>query len=50
MNMQLVNEVTKSQLKKDVPFFKSGSTVRVHVKIKEGDKSRIQVFEGLVIA
>ena len=50
MNMQLVNEVTKSQLKKDVPFFKSGSTVRGHVKIKEGDKSRIQVFEGLVIA
>ena len=50
MNMQLVNEVTKSQLKKDVPLFKSGSTVRVHVKIKEGDKSRIQVFEGLVIA
>ena len=50
MNMQLVNEVTKSQLKKDVPFLKSGSTVRVHVKIKEGDKSRIQVFEGLVIA
>ena len=50
MNMQLVNEVTKSQLKKYVPFFKSGSTVRVHVKIKEGDKSRIQVFEGLVIA
>ena len=49
MNMQLVNEVTKSQLKKDVPFFKPGCTVRVHVKIKEGDKSRIQVFEGLVI-
>ena len=50
MNLQLVNEVTKSQLKKVIPFFKSGSTVRVHVKIKEGDKSRIQVFEGLVIA
>ena len=50
MNLQLVNEVTKSQLKKDIPFFKSGSTVRVHVKIKEGDKSGIQVFEGLVIA
>ena len=50
MNLQLVNDVTKSQLKKDIPFFKSGSTVRVHVKIKEGDKSRIQVFEGLVIA
>lgn len=50
MNMQLVNEVTKSQLKKDLPEFRSGCTVRVHVKIKEGDKSRIQVFEGLVIA
>ena len=37
-------------MKKDIPFIKSGSTVRVHVKIKEGDKSRIQVFEGLVIA
>ena len=50
MNLQLVNEVTKSQLKSDIPFFRTGSTVRVHVKIKEGDKSRIQVFEGLVIA
>lgn len=50
MNMQLVNEVTKSQLKKDVPEFRSGCTVRVHVKIKEGDKSRIQVFEGIVIS
>ena len=50
MNLQLVNEVTKSQMKKDIPFFRTGSTVRVHVRIKEGDKSRIQVFEGLVIA
>ena len=50
MNLQLVNDVTKSQLKKDIPFFKSASTLRVHVKIKQGDKSRIQVFEGLVIA
>lgn len=49
MNLNLVNEVTKSQLKKDVPAFRSGSTVRVHVRIKEGDKSRIQVFEGVVI-
>lgn len=49
MNMNLVNEVTKSQLKSDIPEFRSGCTVRVHVKIKEGDKSRIQVFEGLVI-
>lgn len=50
MNLNLVNEVTESQLKPDVPFFKSGSTVRVHVQIKEGDKSRIQVFEGVVVA
>ena len=49
MNWQLVNEVTKSQLRTDIPEFRSGCTVRVHVKIKEGDKSRIQVFEGLVI-
>lgn len=49
MNLQLVNEITKSQLKSDIPFFRTGSTVKVHVKIQEGDKSRIQVFEGLVI-
>ena len=49
MNLALVNEVTKSQLKTDIPAFRSGSTVRVHVKIKEGDKSRIQVFEGTVL-
>lgn len=49
MNLNLVNEVTKSQLKSDIPAFCSGSTVRVHVRIVEGDKSRIQVFEGVVI-
>ena len=49
MNLNLVNEVTKSQLKSDIPAFRSGSTVRVHVRIVEGDKSRIQVFEGVVI-
>lgn len=49
MNLNLVNEVTKSQLKKDVPAIRPGDTVKVHVKIQEGDKSRIQVFEGLVI-
>ena len=49
MNLNLVNEITKSQLKTDIPEFRSGSTVRVHVRIKEGDKSRIQIFEGVVI-
>ena len=49
MNLGLVNEVTKSQLKTDIPAFRSGSTVRVHVKIKEGNRERIQMFEGTVI-
>ncbi len=48
MNLNLVNEIGKSQLRKDLPDFRSGTTVRVHVRIKEGDKSRIQVFEGVV--
>ena len=50
MNMNLVTEVTKSQLRTDIPAFRSGDTLKVFVKIKEGDKSRIQLFEGLVIA
>ena len=49
MNLNLVNEVTKSQLRSDIPAIRPGDTVRVHVKIKEGDKSRVQIFEGLVI-
>ncbi|MGL5979013.1 MAG: 50S ribosomal protein L19 [Erysipelotrichaceae bacterium] len=49
MNMKLVDLVTKSQLKTDLPDIRSGSTVKVHVKIQEGDKSRIQIFEGLVV-
>ena len=42
MNLNLVNEITKSQLKTDIPEFRSGSTVRVHVKIIEGGKSPYQ--------
>lgn len=49
MNLNLVNEITKDQLKTDLPELHSGMTVRVDVKIKEGDKSRIQAFEGVVI-
>lgn len=40
----------KEYLKTDIPVFSTGDTVRVHQKIKEGDKSRIQIFEGLVIS
>lgn len=49
MNLNLVNEITKDQLKTELPEIKAGMTVRVDVKIKEGDKSRIQAFEGVVI-
>jgi large subunit ribosomal protein L19 len=49
MNMQLLHEVGKKNLKK-APDLKPGSTVRVHQKIKEGEKERVQVFEGLIIA
>ncbi len=50
MNFNLVNEIAQSQLRKDIPDFRSGTTVRVDVRIQEGNKSRIQAFEGLVIA
>ena len=49
MNLNLVNEITKDQLKTDLPEIKAGMTVRVDVRIKEGDKSRIQAYEGVVI-
>jgi len=48
--MDLQRAVENSQLRTDLPLFRSGDTVRVHVKIKEGDKYRIQIFEGVVIA
>ncbi len=48
--MDLQRAVDNSQLRTDLPSFRSGDTVKVHVKIKEGDKFRIQVFEGVVIA
>ena len=49
MSQQLINAVTKNYMKNDVPEFSAGETVRVHVRIKEGEKERIQIFEGLVI-
>ena len=45
----LINEITSEYLKKDLPEFRPGDTVKVHVKISEGNNTRIQVFEGLVI-
>ena len=49
MNLKLVEEVTASQLKNDIPDFRSGATIRVDVMIREGNKTRIQAFEGIVI-
>ena len=49
MNLSLVQEITKDQMKTNLPDLKPGQNVRVDVKIKEGDKSRIQAFEGVVI-
>jgi large subunit ribosomal protein L19 len=46
--MNVIDSVEKAQLV-DRPAMKSGDTVRVHVKVREGDKERIQVFEGMVI-
>ena len=45
----LINEITAEYMKNDVPEFRPGDSVRVHVKIIEGTTHRIQVFEGLVI-
>ena len=47
--MKVLDKIEQSQLKKDLPAFRAGDTLRVHVKIKEGDKERIQVFEGTCI-
>jgi len=47
---QTIQAVEDRQLRSDIPGFQAGDTVRVHVKIKEGDKERIQAFEGVVIA
>ncbi len=48
--MDLMQEVTQQYLKSDIPDFRAGDTVKVHVRLKEGEKERIQIFEGLVIA
>jgi large subunit ribosomal protein L19 len=45
----LINEITKEQLRSDLPSFRPGDTVRVHVEVIEGTRERIQLFEGVVI-
>ena len=48
--MNLVEKITKSQIRTDIPEFRVGDTVRVDVKIIEGKRERIQAFEGIVIS
>ncbi|HMJ09389.1 MAG TPA: 50S ribosomal protein L19 [Pyrinomonadaceae bacterium] len=48
--MNRLDNVEQTQLRDNIPGFQSGDTVKVHVRIKEGNKERIQIFEGIVIA
>ena len=45
----LIEEITQEQLRTDIPAFRPGDTVRVHARIVEGERERIQIFEGVVI-
>jgi large subunit ribosomal protein L19 len=47
--MNMIEQLEKEQMRTDLPAFKPGDTLRVHVRIREADKERIQVFEGIVI-
>ena len=48
--MTIIDQIEKEQLRNDVPSFNIGDTVRVMVKVKEGEKERVQAYEGVVIA
>ena len=48
--MNRLDNIESAQIKENIPAFQSGDTVKVHVRIKEGSKERLQIFEGIVIA
>jgi len=48
--IKTADTLDKAALRTDIPMFRAGDTLRVHVKVKEGDKERIQVFQGVAIA
>jgi large subunit ribosomal protein L19 len=50
MGMEIVEQLNHQALRDDIPKFDAGDTVKVMVKVKEGDKTRLQAFEGVVIA
>ena len=47
--MDVIEAIDKEQMRVDIPDFRAGDTVKVHARIKEGDKERIQIFQGVVI-
>ena len=47
--MNIIDQIEKEQMRTDLPSFRSGDTVKIHVRVKEAEKERIQVFEGVVI-
>ena len=49
MNMEIIKTLEQEQLKSDVPEFGVGDNVKVHLKVKEGKRERIQIFEGVVL-
>jgi large subunit ribosomal protein L19 len=50
MNMERIQQLEREMMRLDFPHFAAGDTVKVHVKIKEGEKERIQIFQGVVIS
>ncbi len=50
MRLDLVDKITRDQIRNDVPTFKPGDTLKVYVRIREGEKSRIQMFEGVCVS
>jgi large subunit ribosomal protein L19 len=50
MSNLIIEKLLAKSMRTDIPNFRPGDTVRVHVKIKEGDKERLQAFEGVVIS
>lgn len=47
--MEIIRAIEQEQLKKDLPNFAPGDTVKVHIRVKEGKRERIQIFEGVVL-
>jgi large subunit ribosomal protein L19 len=48
--MNKLQEIESAYLRSDIPDFRAGDTIKVHVKVSEGDKQRIQIFQGVVIS